>query len=197
MADLFSGLGSLFGGIFGGGDPYKDAMKQYKQYANQAAGYQNPFYQAGQGTIPQYQNYLQSMSNPSQFINQLMGGYQESPHAKYLQDQSMRAGINAASASGLTGSSPMTQFMQENAANISSGDMNQWLQNVLGVNTQYGAGLGNMLGMGQGAANQLSNIYGTLGQNMGEGAYGSRQAKNQQMSDIFGGLGNLAMFAFL
>lgn len=197
MADLFNSLGGLVGGLFGGKDPYKDAMKQYQQYAGQAASYQNPFYQAGTGALPQYQNYLNKMSDPSQFINNLMGGYQESPYAKYQQDQAMRAAQNMGSASGLTGSTPLTQFAQQNASDISSADMDKWLQSVLGINTQYGAGLGGLLGMGQGAANQLSNIYGGLGQDMGQASYGSSMAHNKRMSDIFGGLGNLAMFAFL
>lgn len=192
-----SGLSSIFGGLFGNNDPYKDAMKQYQQYANQAAGYQNPFYNAGNAAIPQYQNYLQKMSDPSQFINNLMGGYQSSPHSQYLQDQAMKAALNAGSASGLSGSSAMNQAISQNAADISSQDMNQWLQNVLGINTQYGQGLGNMLNMGQGAANNLSNIYTGLGNEMAQGKYGSANAKNQQMGDIFGGLGNLAMLAFL
>lgn len=197
-ASFGGGLSGLLGGLFGGhSDPYKDAMKQYQQYAGQAAGYQNPFFQAGTGAIPQYQNYLQGMSNPSEFLNNLMGQYQKSPGYDYLQDQSIKAAQNAASASGLSGSSALTQAIQQNASNLASQDMNNWLQNALGINQQYGAGLGGLLGMGQGAANQLSNIYGNLGQQMGEGAYGSRMAKNNQMSDIFGGLGNLAMFGFL
>jgi len=197
MADLFSSLGGLVGGLFGGKDPYKDASKQYEKYANQAASYQNPFYQAGTGALPQYQNYLQGMSDPSAFINNLMGGYQASPYSQYMQDQSIKAAQNAASASGLSGSSAMNQAIQQNAANISSQDMNQWLQNVLGINTQYGAGLGGLVGMGQGSANNLSNIYNSLGQNLAQGSYGSANASNQRMSDIFGGLGSLAMLAFL
>lgn len=191
------GLSSIFSGLFGNNDPYKDAMKQYQNYANQAAGYQNPFYNAGNAAIPQYQNYLQKMSDPSQFINNLMGGYQESPHSQYLQDQAMKSAMNASSASGLSGSSAMNQAISQNAADISSQDMNQWLQNVLGINSQYGQGLGSMMGMGQNAGNQLSNIYTGLGNEMAQGSYGSSMAKNQQMGDLFGGLGNLAMLAFL
>lgn len=194
---LGGGLSGLFGGLFGGGDPYKDAMKEYSKYANQASQYQNPFFQAGQGAIPQYQNYLQGMSNPSEFLNNLMSGYQASPYNQYLQKQSQRAGTNAASASGLIGSTPFQLQQQENASNIAQGGLNDWLSQVLGLNQQYGAGLQGLLGLGQGSANQLSNIYSNLAQQAGEAAYGSRQAKNQRTSDIFGGLGNLAMFAFL
>src|SRR5579859_3319784 len=180
---LGGGLSGLFGGLFGGGDPYKDAMKQYENYANKAANYQNTFYQAGKGAIGDYQNYLQGMSDPSEFLNNLMSNYQESPYNQYLQQQSNRAGTNAASASGLIGSTPFQLQQQQNAANIAQGGMNDWLQNALGINNSYGSGLQNLLGMGQGAGNQLSNIFSNLGNQMGEGAYGSREAKNQQLSD--------------
>src|ERR1043165_4147194 len=121
------GIGNAFGGILGGmfghsDKPYETAGQQYQQYGNMGRQTQMPFYQAGQQAIPAYQNWLQSQSNPSEFINSLMGNYQESPYARYLQQQSMRAGQNMASANGLSGSTPFMQQMQQNAANISSQD---------------------------------------------------------------------------
>jgi hypothetical protein len=133
------------------------------------------------------------MSNPSGFINKLMGGYQESPFAKFQQQQGIRAAQNMGSASGLTGSTPLTQFAQQNAQNISSQDMNQWLQNVLGVNAQYGAGLGNLMSGGQGAANNISSLLSQLGVLMGQGAYGQRAGENQDRSNMIGGLLKLFM----
>jgi len=188
MAGAMGGLGGLLGGLFGNsGAPYEDAMKQYQQWANQAQGVQNPFLQAGQGAIGDYQNWLGGMKDPSGFINNIMGQYQQSPYAKYLQNQSMRAGQNAASASGMMGSTPMMEQMQQNAGNIASGDMNQWLQNVLGINSQYGAGQAGLMGMGQNAANALTNMYGQMGQQMGQAAYGQRAGQNQDLSNMIGG----------
>jgi len=190
-----SGLAGLFGGLFGdSGSPYEDAMKQYEKWANQAAGYQNPFFNAGKGAIPRFNQYLNRMKDPSQFINNLMGGYQESPFAKFQQQQGMRAAENLGSASGLTGSTPLQMQAQQNAQNISSQDMNQWLQNVLGVNTQYGQGLGGLMQGGQNAANAMTNLYGNLGQQMGEAAYGRRAGQLQDRSNIFGGLFSLLGF---
>jgi hypothetical protein len=189
MADLFSSLGSTIGGLFGnGGDPYKDAMKQYTKYSNKAAGYQNPFYESGKNSIPQYEQWLQGMSNPSEFINNLMGGYSESPFAKYQQEQSMRAAQNMGSANGLSGSTPLMLQAQENSQNISSKDQNQWLQNVLGANTEYGQGLNTNINRGQGAANNLSNIFSNLGNEMGGAAYGKGIANQSQFSDLISGL---------
>lgn len=191
-----SGLSGFLGGVFGdSGAPYADAMKQFQHYGNLAQNTQNPFLQAGQGAIGNYQHWLQGMQDPSHFINNLMGQYQESPYAKYQQQQAMRAGTNAASMGGLPngmggagiGSTPFQLQAQQNASNISSQDMNQWLQNVLGINTQYGAGNQYLMGQGANAANALTNMYGQLGQNMGEAAYGQRAGQNQDFMNMLGG----------
>lgn len=186
-----SGLGTFLGGMFGNsGEPYDKAMDQYQQWANKSEGVQNPYLNAGQGAIGDYQQWLQSQKDPSAFINNTMGQYQESPYAHYLQQQSMRAGQNAASASGLSGSTPLMQHLQQQANNISSQDMDKWLQNVLGINTQYGQGQNNLMGYGQNAANQLTNTYNQTGQHMAEAAYGKEAGKkNDLWNTIAGGVG--------
>lgn len=178
--------------LFGSDRPYKKAMHEYRKQMERAAQVQQPWLEAGQNAIPAYQNWLQSQQDPSGFINNLMGDYQESPYAHYLQQQSMNAGQNAASASGLMGSTPLMQQLQQNSSNIASGDINQWLQNVLGINTQYGQGQQNLMQGGQNAANALSGVYNTAGQNMGQAAYGAANARNQDWGRIIGSIG--AMF---
>lgn len=193
-AGMFGGgLGGLLSGLFGdSGDPYKQAMDQYRQWGKKVEGVQNPFLNAGQGAIGDFQGWLKGMSDPSGFINGLMKNYQESPYAHYLQQQGQRAGINAASASGLIGSTPFLQQMQQNAENISSADMNQWLQNVLGINTQYGQGEQNLVNMGQNSANVLSNFYGNAAPFMGEQAYNKAAAGQNDMWNTIGGAASLA-----
>jgi hypothetical protein len=189
---LFEGLGGILGGLFGNsGKPYDKAMEQYQQWANRAQGTQQPFLNAGIGAIGDYQNWLKGQQDPTKFINNLMTGYQESPYAKYLQQQSMNAGQNAASASGLIGSTPLMQQLQQNASNIASQDQNQWLQNVLGINTQYGQGQQNLMSGGQGAANALTNMYNQVGQQMGEQQYNKYASKNNDLWNLIGGIGGL------
>jgi hypothetical protein len=191
--DIGSHLGQLFGGLFGNsGSPYEDAMKQYEKWAGKGEATQNPFLEFGKAGMPMFQDWLKGMQDPSKFINNLMGGYQESPFAKFQQEQGMRAAQNMGSASGLTGSTPLTQFAQENAQNISSKDMQDWLGRVLGVNTQYGQGLGQQIGVGQNAANALTNMFGDMGRQMGEAAYGRQAGRNQDRMNTWGGLFNLA-----
>lgn len=192
-AGIGAGAAELFGGLFGdSGKPYDAAMDQYQNYSDKAEKAQNPFYTAGTNAIPQFQNWLTSMQNPSDFINHLMTQYQQSPYAKYLQQQSMRAGTNAASASGLIGSTPYAEQLQQNSANIASGDMNQWLQNVLGINSQYGAGTGDLIGRGQNSANTLTSLYNNTGEKMGEASYGKEAGGQQDMWNTIGGVASLA-----
>jgi hypothetical protein len=183
------GLAGIFGGLFGdSGAPYSRAMDQYQQYGQRAENVQNPFLQAGTGAIDDYQKWLQSMHNPSGFLNNLMGQYQESPWAKNLQQQGMRANTNAASASGLIGSTPYQQQAQQNAYNISSQDMGNWLQNALGINTQYGAGQQNLMNQGFNSANSLTNLFGNLGEQMGNAKYGQKAAQNNDFMNLLTGL---------
>lgn len=198
MAFGSSGMGSdlmgFLGGLFGdSGAPYKDAMGQYEKWANKAQGVQNPFLNMGTSAIPKFNQWLSGMKDPSGFINKLMGGYQESPFAKYEQEQAMRAAQNMGSASGLTGSTPLTQFAQQNASNISSQDLQNWLSRVLGINTEYGSGLQGQISGGQNAANALTGMYGDMGRQMGAAAYGQEAGRQQDSNNMWGGLFNLGM----
>lgn len=199
MSMFGSGLGGFLGGLFGhSGKPYDKAMEQYKQYAQQAQATQQPFYDAGTGAIGEYQNWLNSQKDPSKFINDQMSQYQESPYAQYMQQQSMNAGQNAASASGLMGSTPLMQQLQQNAGNIASQDQNQWLQNVLGINSQYGQGQQNLMSGGQNSANSLTNMLNQMGNNMGQAAYGQQAGRNQDFwNTIGGGIGMIGGLGFL
>jgi hypothetical protein len=116
-----------------------------------------------------------------------MSQYQTSPYAKFQMQQGQNAANNAASASGLIGSTPFMQASQDYARNIASQDQNNWLQNVLGINTQYGQGQQNLMNGGQNAANQLSSIQQMLGENMGASAYGERMGRNQDTGNLLSG----------
>ncbi len=183
------GISGIISGLFSdSGAPYEAAQDQYQKWADKSQAVQNPFLNAGKNAIGGFQDWLKSMQDPSSFINNLMGKYNESPWAKFQQQQAMRAGTNAASASGMTGSTPFAQALQQNASNISSQDLNQWLQNVLGINTQFGSGQKSLVDTGQTSANALTNMYGNTGNNMAEAAYGKKAGENQDTMNTVGGV---------
>jgi len=184
-----AGIGQILSGLFGdSGAPYEDAMKQYEKWGQKGQEAQNPFMNMGKQAIPQFQEWLQGQKDPSSFINHLMNGYQESPWAKYQQDQSSRRFGNSGSASGMTGSTPLMQAEQQNMHDISSQDQGSWLDRVLGVNTQYGNGLNSQIQGGQHAADSLTNLFGDMGNRMGEAAYGKKAGEQQDRNSIWGGL---------
>lgn len=181
-------LSRFMGGLFGDSSrPYKDAMDQYREWASKGEGAQNPFLDFGKRGMPAYEEWIKGMKDPSGFINNLMGKYSESPWAKFQQEQALRASGNQGSAAGLGGSTPMAQFNQQNARDISSQDMGSWLQKVLGINTEYGHGLNNQIGYGQHAADQLTSMYGDMGRQMAEAAYGKRRGQSMDRSNLWGG----------
>jgi hypothetical protein len=191
-----SGLGGFLGGMFGdSGKPYDKAMEQYQKYMQMGQGVQQPYLDAGKEGLGNYQDWLKGMKDPTQFINGLMGNYQESPYAHMLQQQAMNAGNNSASASGMMGSSALMQQQMQNAGQIASGDMNSWLQNVLGINSQYGEGQKDLKNGGQASANALTDMYNNMGKQMGEAAYGKEAGKkNDFWNTIGGGLSMLGSF---
>lgn len=186
------GLGQIFESLFGNaGKPYQDASKEYNKYFQGAQAYQNPFFQNGINGANNYQNWLGGQQDPGAFINKLMGGYQESPFAHNLQQQSMRAGQNAASANGTLGSTPFQQQAQQNAGQIASADQNQWLQNALGINTQYGQGQNNIMNSGQNAANSLSQLFSQAGQDQSQFKYNQSRGDQMDWSKLLSGIGSL------
>ena len=187
-----SGLGGLLGGMFGNsGKPYDKAMEEYQKYMQMGQGVQQPYLDAGKEGLGNYQEWLKGQKDPGGFINNLMGQYQQSPYNSYLQGQAQNAGINAGSANGTMGSSALMQQMQQNAGNISQQGMDSWLQNALGINSQYGQGQQNLMQGGQGAANSLMNMYSNMGNKMGDAAYGKEAGKQNDWWNMLGGVGGI------
>lgn len=185
-------IGNILGGLFGdAGQPYHDASKELSRYLPQAQSYNMPFLEMGKNAMAPFSSWLQGMQNPSGYINQLMGGYHESPYAHYQQQQGMRAAQNAGSASGLTGSTPLMQFAQQNAQDISSKDMNSWLERVLGINSLYGSGLNSMISGGRESANSLQKLMGDYMNAQAGLAYGQGAAQQGQFGGLIGGLSGL------
>lgn len=193
---MAAGSASLIGGLFGNsGAPSQSGYNEINRYAGKAEDVQNPYLQAGNEAIPQYQDWLKTMQDPAAFINNLSSQYSTSPQEQYAQQQAMRSGTNAASANGLSGSTPNEMQMQQNSANISNQYMNQWLQNVLGINTEYGHGTADLMHQGATSANALTNLYGNLANASAKYAQGSTQGnQNDKWNSIAGGAALASMF---
>lgn len=184
----FGGGVNFLSGLLGGsGKPYENAGREYEKYANRGKEYQNPFFEAGKRGLGNYEEWLNGQKDPSGFINHLMSGYSESPWASFQKQQGQRAADNSASASGLIGSTPYMQTSQDYARNISSQDQNQWLQHVLGVNTQYGHGEQNLMQGGQNSANILTQLQEMIASAKGQASYGESKGRMSDRNNLIGG----------
>ena len=91
----------------------------------------------------------------------------------------------------MTGSTPLQLQAQQNAQSISSGDMQNWLQNVLGINTQYGAGLHNQEQMGQHASDILSQLFQGAGEYKGGTNYGQEAGEQSDRNALWAGIAKM------
>lgn len=155
-----------FDTIFGGGqgaaaqdqeEAIRRAMQQEQQYLGQSTGYMQPWWQAGQKALPEYQEALGRMKDPNAFINQMMGGYQQSPFAKFQEHQGIQAANQGAAASGMLGSGAQQKALAQFSQDLSSKDMQQYLQNQMGVWGNYMGGLGGLSGQGMQAGKQMGD----------------------------------------
>lgn len=166
------------------GQGYDAASQQMQNYYNQGMGYQMPFMQQGQSAYGNLSEAMKNLLDPQALQSKWMESYDTSPEAKQLMEQAQAQGMDAASSMGLLGSSSAISGIQKKASDISSADRQQYLNDLM---QKYMAGAGlaqNIYGTGAQTAGQMGQNAMTMGQNMGQMAYGKQNAGG----GLFGGL---------
>ena len=115
---------NLYPYAHGGINNYNEIEDYAKNWGNNLNHYGNP----GDWM------YNQINKSPMDYYNSIMGGYSESPEAKYEQEQAYNASTRGASASGMLGSGAQLKGLQQNANDISQRDRQQYYNNVMGAN---------------------------------------------------------------
>ena len=134
-------------------------------YFQKAEGLYDPYVQQGQQAYGQLNPiYSQMASDPGAYLDSLMKGYAPSESYKQKFGQMSQAAANTAAAGGMRGSLSDIQNQAGLAQSLMGEDMQQWLQNVMGMQGAGLQGLGHFYDTGYDATNNLSNIYGTEGQ---------------------------------
>lgn len=119
-------------------DPSKRANKYMSQIPGVGQKYYNPFIQSGQKAGSTLEGEYGKLMNPSQFMDDIMSHYNESKGATYEKNELGR-GIGAtAAAGGFAGTPEHQKEYADMASGVMSKDMQQYLQNALGI---YGTGL--------------------------------------------------------
>jgi hypothetical protein len=207
-------LGYYLGGqgdFSGGGEKtLKSAQDYIQQMGQQAIGQLAPYQQAGYGGLQQYMQALQPYSDPSQMYSQIMGGYQMSPAAQFQQQEGIKQLQNAMGARGMAGSGQEMKDILGYSQGLASQDMQQYLQNILGMGQTYLGGEAGLGQMGMGAAGQMGQFgltsagqYGNLAAQLAQTQaqaeaqkVASQSGLGQYLGEFGGGLGG-AISAFL
>lgn len=168
-----------------------DIEKQMQQWTEKGAGYYQPFYSAGTAAIPQYQARLGQMADPTAFFKSMMSGYQESPLSQFQRQQGMQDINSAAASRGLLGSTAQGRNLLDFSQNLSAKDMEDYFKNLMGINTEYMGGLGNLMGQGFQAGSGIANLYNTLGMNTAQLQQQAAQARAAAQAQKNAGWGNL------
>jgi hypothetical protein len=188
-------------GIFGGGEnPAKSANKYFDKIPGELQNYFNPYIDAGRNAMPGLQNeYGKLMNNPGGKLNEIGGGYQQSPGFQFALQQALQGSGHAAAAGGMAGSPQHEQQNMGIATGLANQDYNQWLEHALDM---YGQGIKGEQGFydtgakaGMGLGEDLASLYGQQGQYAYAGQAGENAANSSMWNSIFGGVGAGAGYA--
>lgn len=177
-------LSKLFGG--GGNSP----MNAANQYLNQipGVGHQgyDPYVNAGLDASGKTKNqYEDLMNDPTGFINKLMEDYKPSEGYQFQKDQLTKELGNTAAAGGIAGT-PQDQMNQgQGIQKLLSGDMQQFLQKVLGVFNTGLEGEEGVAGRGFDASKNLTDLLGGALNQQGGLAFQDQQQKNQNKNGLW------------
>lgn len=154
-----SWLSKTFGG---GSDNYTNpadvAMPYLEQVPGQVDKYYNPYIEMGTtaGNVAQPQ-YAKMASDPSAFMNELMKDYDESEWEQYQEDKLTDEAAADAAMGGYTGTDQDIQNQSELVQGLSSKDMQQWINTVLGILNGGLSGEQEMYNIGYGASNSAAD----------------------------------------
>lgn len=164
-----------FGDRLSGSGKY-DPMNKAMPYLNEAQerleqipdiihqGY-DPYIQQGQSAYNSMNPILSQMtSDPAGYLENIMKGYSASRGYNFKKDEALKAATATAAAGGRAGT-PEDMMNQARITDILAGeDMQQWLQNVMGLQGQGLAGQQHFYDTGYGAnQNLMSGLTGNIG----------------------------------
>ena len=164
---------------FGGGkDPSKAAMPYLDQIPGVGEKYYNPFINRGAGAGDILSGEYGRMLDPSKFMDDIMSKYKMSEGAQYQRDQLGKGIGETAAAGGYAGNPEHQREYGEMADKIMSGDMQQYLQNALGIHKGGLEGEEGFYDKGFQASGSLADMIGSMLGSKAGLAYQGTQQKN-------------------
>ena len=182
--------------VKGGKNPADAAMPYLNQIAPMEKEYYEPYIQHGNEAYNIFNPKLQGMTNdPVAFLEQIMKGYEPSKAYQLRRDETQRAAGNSAAAGGMRGSINDITNQARLTDALLGNDMQQWLENVLGLQKQGTAGLEHIFDTGANAsgalAGDLSNVLGTQAGLAFQGQANQNKSKSDLLSSLTQALGGI------
>ena len=165
-------------------------MDAANQYLNQipGVGHQgyDPYINSGLDASDKTKStYEELMGDPTAFINKLMEGYKPSEGYQFQKDQLTKELSNTAAAGGVAGT-PMDQMNQAGEIQQLLGkDMQQFLNNVLGVFNTGLQGEEGIASRGYDASKNLTDLLGGALNQQGGLAFQNQQQNNQNKNQLW------------
>lgn len=196
------------GGGGGGENPYQEGMGYLNQIPGATEPYFKPFIEGGREASGMVNPIYERMSrSPGAFIEELMQGYTPSRGYQFKQREMEKAMRNSASHGGFVGT-PYNQMQQsELVQGLLGNDMQEFLQNLFGIQQTGLQGQENRINRGYGASGDYGDIIGSsLANKAFLGASGraqqmdfnqaSRNSRSKFLSQMLGAGGSLGKTIF-
>jgi len=194
---LASTAGGALGSIFG---RQKNPARAARPYLDQIPGigqqYYSPYVNRGEQASQQAVDiYSRLSADPQAFLQQIMAGYKPTEGYKFQSGQALKAANSAAAAGGYAGTDYDQMKRAELANQFANQDMQQYIQNILGL---QGAGLQGLQHQGDygyqassGLADYLGNAYGNRAQLETSGRQFQNQGRQNLTSGLLGAVGQI------
>ncbi len=200
LEDMLGGGGM---GLFGGGssqNPADAASPYLQQIPGVAHKAYDPYIQRGQEAGGVLSGALDPMAqDPTGYLEKLMQSYRPSRAYQMQQEAMTRAAGNTAAAGGMRGTPSDISGEARITDRLMGQDMQQWLQNVMGIQRTGIGGEQNLYGTGFGASRaeegDLSNVLGTQAQLAFQGSREEAKRKQDEFGGLLSALGSIGGFA--
>lgn len=172
-------------GIFSSSNPADAAMPYITQAQDETRRNYQPYIKHGNDAYDSYApNSQQMASHPVDYYNSLINQYQESPGYKSQLEDALGIARNTAAAGGMLGT-PYDQVTQGKiGASLRSQDMQQWINNILGIQHEGTGHAEHLYDTGYDATktmtSDINNMYGQKAQL----AFQGDREKNSRFSSI-------------
>jgi len=142
--------------------------------------------------------YTQMGKDPAAFLEGIMKNYQPSKSYQLSLGEAQKSAGNTAAAAGMRGSLNDITNESRIADSLLGDDMQQWLNNVLGIQKDGMGGLSHIFDTGfsatQGLTGDLSNVLGTQAGLAFQGQANQNKSQSDLLSGLIQALGGVAGF---